>query len=250
MFFKCIHDFSTTGVLFWSEICKMSAKPPAEMKMSKKTLAPYQARPQPSPKTLARQADALCERVHAFLADTPALKAAGVLSGLLAETTDPATRLAILTTRIQVLRARTIACQSGRSVDEGLTLGAMLEEQKAKPEPPPPPPESEPEPEVIEASAPPEDPGEEQDQPIAQGEQLAQIKLLQSYEHEGITLPEGAVFAVAAAKAEELVSKGISVFMPSVEEDGAEQTPEDQGSDAEENPLGAPPETDDAQPAD
>ena len=228
----------------------MSAKPPAEMKMSKKTLAPYQARPQPSPKTLARQADALCERVHAFLADTPALKAAGVLSGLLAETTDPATRLAILTTRIQVLRARTIACQSGRSVDEGLTLGAMLEEQKAKPEPPPPPPEPEPEPEVSEASAPPEDPGEEQDQPIAQGEQLAQIKLLQSYEHEGITLPEGAVFAVAGEKADELVSKGISVRMPSVGEEGVEQKSDDLGDAADDIPLGDTREADDATPAD
>ena len=228
----------------------MGAKPPAEMKMSKKTLAPYQARPQPSPKTLARQADALCERVHAFLADTPALKAAGVLSGLLAETTDPATRLAILTTRIQVLRARTIACQSARAVDEDLTLGAMLEEQKAKPEPPPPPPEPEPEPEVTEASAPREEPTDEQDRPIAKGEQLAQIKLLQSYEHEGITLPEGAVFAVAISRAEELVSKGISVLMPPVQETGAEQTSEGQGSDAEDNPLDALPETDDAKPAD
>ena len=214
--------------------------------MSKKTLAPYQARTQPSPKTLVRQADALCARVHTFLADTPALKAAGVLSGLLAETTDPATRLAILTTRIQVLRARTIACQSGRAVDEGLTLGAMLEEQNAEPEPPAPP-ESEPEPEAPE---PPAEPMEEQDQPTAPGEQLAQIKLLQSYEHEGITLPEGAVFAVAGEKADELVSKGISVRMPSVGEEGVEQKSDDLGDAADDIPLGDTREADDATPAD
>ena len=76
---------------------------------------------------------------------------------------------------------------------------------------------------------------------------MAQIKLLQSYEHEGITLPEGAVFAVSEAKADELVAKGISVRMPSVDEEGPEQSAEDQGDDAD---LGDAPSLSDMKPED
>ena len=185
--------------------------------MVKKTLTPYQEVQKPSPKTLARQADALSARMLEFLSNTPALMAANVLSGMLKDTSDPATRLAILTTRIQVLRARTIACRLGTPVDGKIKLGAVLKSQDNMTLPP----------EILDPtlSATPTTP-ETEEQPTGDDvNTLIEMKLLQDYTHQGFMLPEGAVFLATQAVADDLVDRGIGSFALPSGETGPPQSP-------------------------
>ena len=171
--------------------------------MTQKTSRAPRPLPPTSGKALARRASTLSKRLLKFLGDTPALTAASVLSNMLQDTSDPATRLAILETRILVLRARTVACREGNPADGAITLGAMLEKQNRPEKPvssaqPPAPPEHV----EGEAETPPSSPAEQ--------EPMLQMQLLKAYNHQGIDLPEGAVFTISKSVADDLLERGIS----------------------------------------
>jgi hypothetical protein len=173
-----------------------------EKTVTQKTSPILRSPPMPGAKALARRADVLSQRLLEFLADTPALTAVSVLSNMLDDTSDPATRLAILTTRIEVLRARTIACRLGRPVDGAITLGTVLREQGLMDLPP----------EILNPNlyATTEEPPETAPPDPAEDEPLLQMRLLTTYNHEGIDLPEGAVFTIRKTLADNLLERGIS----------------------------------------
>ncbi|MFD1510741.1 hypothetical protein [Lacimonas salitolerans] len=165
-------------------------------------IAPSPRKPRKSPNAaLPKKTDPIADKLLQHLANTPALTAAGVLAGMLPDTEDPATRLAIMRTRIQVLRARTTACQLGQPVAGNITLGEVfanqaradqqLSAQVATP--------SDPEPEAIADAG--RDP-ELADNPV-------QVRLLETYTHEGIELRKGGVFLVSANSAKDLAERGI-----------------------------------------
>jgi hypothetical protein len=201
----------------------LSAKLPVEKTVTQKTSPILRSPPTPGAKALARRADVLSQRLLEFLADTPALTAASVLSNMLDDTSDPATRLAILTTRIEVLRARTIACRLGHPVDGAITLGAVLREQGLMDLPP----------EILNpilyAST--EEPQEDALPDLATNEPLLQMRLLKAYNHEGIDLPEGAVFTIRKTLADDLLERGISEIVP----DAHSETPEGEAAPEDED---------------
>ena len=170
--------------------------------MSQKTSPTLRSAPTPGARALARRADALSQRLLEFLADTPALTAASVLSNMLDETSDAATRLAILTTRIEVLRARTIACRLGRPVDSAITLGTVLREQGLMDLPP----------EILNPNlyADTEEAPENALTDLAEDEPMLQMRLISAYNHAGIDLPQGAVFTIRKTLADSLLERGIS----------------------------------------
>lgn len=208
--------------------------------MTQKTSPILRSPPTPGAKALARRADVLSQRLLEFLADTPALTAASVLSNMLDDTSDPATRLAILTTRIEVLRARTIACRLGRPVDGAITLGTVLREQGLMDLPP----------EILNPNlyADTEDSPEIALPDLAEDEPLLQMRLLTAYNHEGIDLPEGAVFTIRKTLADSLLERGISEIV--TEDDNtppdSEATPQDEDlDDADDQPDSTDPDTPD-----
>lgn len=208
--------------------------------MTQKTSPILRSPPTPGAKALARRADVLSQRLLEFLADTPALTAASVLSNMLDDTSDPATRLAILTTRIEVLRARTIACRLGRPVDGAITLGTVLREQGLMDLPP----------EILNPNlyADTEDSPEIALPDLAEDEPLLQMRLLTAYNHEGIDLPEGAVFTIRKTLADSLLERGISEIV--TEDDNtppdSEATPQDEDlDDADDQPDSTNPDTPD-----
>jgi len=184
----------------------MSAKLLMETKMSKKTFAVRPTSPSPSDKTLSRQSNAIAARLLNFLSNTPAITAATVLSDMMHDTSDPATRLAILTTRIQVLRARTIACRLGKPVDGKISLGELIDDQKSRKLP------EEIENPMLRPAAP--DQLVEQSVVPVEPEKLMRLKLLQDYRHEGFDIKAGTLFETSAQIANDLTARGISEIVP------------------------------------
>lgn len=176
--------------------------------MSKKTLIARSTSPSPSDKTLSRQSNAIAARLLKFLSDTPAITAATVLSDMMRDTSDPATRLAILTTRIQVLRARTIACRLGKPVDGKISLGDLVDDQKSRKIPE----------EIENPMLRPAVPGQTIEQATApvpvEPEKLIRLKLLQDYRHEGFDIKAGTLFETSAQIANDLTTRGISEIVP------------------------------------
>lgn len=121
---------------------------------------------------------------------------------MLNDSSDPATRLAILTARIEVLRARIIACRLGRPVDSAITLGIVLREQGLMDLPP----------EILNPNlyADLQEPSESSMTDHAKVDPLLQMRLLKAYHHEGIDLPEGAIFTIRKSLADNLLERGIS----------------------------------------
>lgn len=191
--------------------------------MPKKIVQPPRPSHRSSNTALSKKADSVAGELLQHLADTPALAAAGVLATMLLDTEDSTTRLAIMRTRIQVLRARTTACQLGQPVAGNITLGevfayqASIDQQMpthgADPSGPDPEPEADTRP----------DP-EPADEPV-------KARLLETYTHEGIELPKGGVFLVSANSAKELAERGICEVLdePETPDIGttAADTPED-----------------------
>lgn len=174
---------------------------------------------------LSKKADPVAGKLLQHLADTPALTAAGVLANMLLDTEDPATRLAIMRTRIQVLRARTTACQLGQPVSGNITLGEVFANQASIDQQMPTldtePSSTAPK---LEADIRPEP--EPADNPV-------KARLLETYTHEGIELPKGGVFLVNANSARELAARGICEVLAEPETPDASTTVADTPEDPE-----------------
>lgn len=169
--------------------------------MPKKITQPPRPPQSSSNTALSKRADPVAGELLQHLADTPALAAAGVLATMLLDAEDSTTRLAIMRTRIRVLRARTTACQLGQPVAGNITLGEVFANQASAEqqlsahlaEPP----DSGPEPEDDTAAV---------AEPV---DAVMKVRLLQTYTHAGIELPEGGVFVVSAHSAKDLAERGI-----------------------------------------
>lgn len=176
---------------------------------------------------LPKTADPATEKLLQYLADTPALTAAQALANMLLDTEDSTTRLAIMRTRIQVLRARTIACQLGQPVAGNITLGEVFAYQ-ARPDHQIPTHGTEPlAPDIAPKADTPLD-TDPADEPV-------KVRLLKTYTHEGIELPKGGVFLVSAHSVGELAERGICEVLdaPQLAENG--NTDSDSDSDEDED---------------
>lgn len=148
------------------------------------------------------------------LADIPALLAASVLSQMLRDTAHRPTRLAIQKARIDVLRARTIACRMGKPADGAITFAALLNRNahvdEAPNETPVPPKEQE---QAAQHAA-------ETLLTPAAAQQDMQIELTEAHIHQGVQLPKGTKLVVTAAIGTNLIE--IEVAKP-VSEDATEE---------------------------
>lgn len=168
---------------------------------------PQKIPPSPPPQhksrsaALPKTADPATEKLLQYLAATPALTAAEALANMLLDTEDSTTRLAIMRTRIQVLRARTIACQLGQPVAGNITLGEVLAYQARSDHEIPTHSTEPPESDIAPKADSPLD-AEPADEPV-------KVRLLKTYTHEGIELPKGGVFLVSAHSVSELAERGI-----------------------------------------
>lgn len=135
----------------------------------------------------------LQERIMDHLAEIPVLLAASTLSEMLRETADRPTRLAILKARIDVLRARTIACRLGKPADGSVTLAALLDRNASVDVLPTE--SADPIIDKNEADTPPA--------PVSAAQPDAQdnirIELTEAHIHQGVELPKGATLVVSAA---------------------------------------------------
>lgn len=184
--------------------------------MTKKISPSPHVRRKPPDTAMSKKADPITEKLSQHLADTPALTAAGVLANMLLDTEDSATRLAIMRTRIQVLRARTIACQLGRPVAGNITLGEVFSYQASTDQ------------QLLtlgsEASASDTEPKADIAPHAEPPAEPVKARLLKTYTHEGIELPEGGVFLVSAHSAKELTKLGICEIL---DDRQTSDTPED-----------------------
>jgi hypothetical protein len=156
--------------------------------------------------TMPAQHDArqLSEHIIERLSDMPARLATSTLSELLLSTTDQTTRIAILTTRIEILRARVIGCRMGKNADGNVSLGTLrnqmfktqLPAQINAPELP-----------INSTKEPPE-------KSIAEEEGAFRIQLLETYFNEGIELPKGAIFTVSSTAGLSLIDRQIAQLAP------------------------------------
>jgi len=180
-------------------------------------IAPSPRRPQKPPNAApSKKADPVTDKLLQHLADTPALTAVEVLANMLPDTEDPATRLAIMRTRIKVLRARTTACQLGKPVAGDTTLGEVFANQASTEQQlsahVADPSDSDPEPKADTAS---------DTKPV---EATIKVRLLQTYIHEGIELPQGSEFQVRTQSATNLAKRGVCEVL---EDPETPDTPED-----------------------
>lgn len=189
--------------------------------------APPERKPETRRKRLTLQ-----ERIMEHLADIPALLAVSTLSEMLRDTAHRPTRLAIQKARIDVLRARTIACRLGKPADGSITLAALLNRNANGDAPPvetPPPP-------AEEAQTPPPAP---ETAPPAEPQQDMRIELTEAHIHQGIQLPKGATLVVNAAIGANLIDMGVAKLAPDLAPDAA---PDEDSADPAED--GAEPDQD------
>ena len=158
------------------------------------------------------------ERIMEHLAEVPALLAVSTLSQMLRDTAHIPTRLAIQRARIDVLRARTIACRLGKPADGTITLAALLNRNAnvdvAPVETPVPPKEEE------QAAQ----PAAEAPLPPADAQQDMRIELTQAHIHQGVQLPKGSKLVVNAAIGANLIEMEVAkpVIEDALEEDTSE----------------------------
>ena len=152
------------------------------------------------------------------LADIPALLAVSTLSQMLRDTAHSPTRLAIQKARIDVLRARTIACRMGKPADGAITLAALLNRNANV------------DVEPVETPVPPKD-QEQVSQPMAEtpltpadAQPDLRIELTEAHIHQGIQLPKGAKLVVNAVIGANLIE--MEVAKPVIED-----APEEDASD-------------------
>jgi len=224
--------------MFWSNICNLGAKPMAETKMVEKSSRPRRAAPKPGSAKGSGQSDkqvsekpqterkpetrrkrlTLQERIMEHLAEVPALLAVSTLSQMLRDTGDRPTRLAIQRARIDVLRARTMACRLGKPADGTITLAALLNHNAnvdvAPVETPVPPKEEE------QAAQ----PAAEAPLPPADAQQDIRIELTEAHIHQGVQLPKGAKLMVNAAIGANLIE--IEVAKPVSKDASKEDAPD------------------------
>jgi hypothetical protein len=149
----------------------------------------------------------LQKRIMQHLADTPALLATSALSEMLRDTTDQPTRLAIMYSRIEVLRARTIACRLGKPADRSVKpsrllncntivsktdddpTGSLVEEQPAH------------------------DPYQAETTDAAVPESI-RIQLTVAHLHQGVELPKGTNFNVSNNVGAELIKMNVAKHAP------------------------------------
>ena len=222
--------YSSSQSVFWSEICKLGAKPMAETKMVEKSSKPRRAAPKPGSTSVSEESDkplsakaptarkpenrrkrlTIQERIMEHLAEVPALLAVSTLSQMLRDTAHIPTRLAIQRARIDVLRARTIACRLGKPADGAITLAALLNRntnvEPAPVEAPVPPKEEE---QAAQTAAP---------EPILSpdAQQDMRIELTEAHIHQGVQLPKGAILVVNGAIGLSLIE--MEVAKPAIEE--------------------------------
>jgi|GEM_PF-1820408 len=160
----------------------------------------------------------LQERIMEHLAEVPALLAVSTLSQMLRDTGDRPTRLAIQRARIDVLRARTMACRLGKPADGTITLAALLNHNAnvdvAPVETPVPPKEEE------QAAQ----PAAEAPLPPADAQQDIRIELTEAHIHQGVQLPKGAKLMVNAAIGANLIE--IEVAKPVSKDASKEDAPD------------------------
>ena len=162
------------------------------------------------------------ERIMENLAEVPALLAVSTLSQMLRDTAHVPTRLAIQRARIDVLRARTIACRLGKPADGAITLAALLNRntnvEAAPVEAPAAPKEEE---QAVQTAAP---------EPIlpADEQQDMRIELTEAHIHQGIQLPKGAILVVNGAI-------GLNLIEMEVAKPAIEDAPEEDVSEPEED---------------
>ncbi len=129
---------------------------------------------------------------------------------MLRDTAHLPTRLAIQRARIDVLRARTIACRLGKPADSAITLAALLNRnakvEVAPVEAPVPPKEEE---QAAQTAAP---------EPILSpdAQQDMRIELTEAHIHQGIQLPKGAILVVNGAIGLSLIE--MEVAKPAIED--------------------------------
>ncbi|MBR2573999.1 MAG: hypothetical protein IKE14_06685 [Loktanella sp.] len=210
----------------------------AETKMVEKSSKPRRAAPKPGSAKGSVQSDkqvserpqterkpetrrkrlTLQERIMEHLAEIPALLAVSTLSQMLRDTGDGPTRLAIQRARIDVLRARTIACRLGKPADSTITLAALLNRNAnvdvAPVETPVPPKEEE-------QTA---QPAAEAPLPPADAQQDMRIELTEAHIHQGVQLPKGAKLVVNAVIGANLIEMEVAkpVIEDAPDEDASE----------------------------
>ena len=173
----------------------------------------------------------LQERIMEHLADIPALLAVSTLSEMLRETADRPTRLAILKARIEVLRARTIACRLGKPADSSVTLAALLDRNASVDV-------------VATDTAVPISEEDKTNQPPApapiappETQENMRIELTEAHIHQGVQLPKGATLVVNAVIGASLiemeVAKPVIEDAPDIEpEEGKTADPDDENATA------------------
>jgi hypothetical protein len=156
--------------------------------------------------TMPAQHDArqLSEHIIERLSDMPARLATSTLSELLLSTTDQTTRIAILTTRIEILRARVIGCRMGKNADGNVSLGT-LRNQMFKTQLPA---------QINAPELPIHSTKETPEKSVAEEEGAFRIQLLETYFNEGIELPKGAIFTVSSTAGLSLIERQIAQLVP------------------------------------
>lgn len=165
---------------------------------------------------IRRKRPTLQERIMEHLAEIPALLAVSTLSEMLRDTAHRPTRLAIQKARIDVLRARVIACRLGKPADGSITLAALLNRNAnidVAPVETPPVPTEEAQTAPTPAPMPPEE-----------AQQDMRIELTEEHIHQGFQLRKGTKLVVNAAIGAGLIEMDVAkpVAYTESEEDAAE----------------------------
>ena len=146
----------------------------------------------------------LSEHIIERLTDMPARLATSTLSELLQNTTDQTTRIAILATRIEVLRVRVAGCRMGKNTDGNIPLG-RLRNQMFKAQLPA---------QIDTTELPMHSTKETPEKSVAEEEQAFRVQLLETYSNEGIELPKGAIFTVSTTAGLSLIDRKIAQLAP------------------------------------
>lgn len=186
--------------------------------MAEKKITPRRASPKPGrAKALSKAKETpvaaipakhgtrqLSEHIIERLTDMPARLATSTLSELLENTTDQTTRIAILATRIEVLRARVFSCRMGKNANGNVPLGT-LRKQMFKAQLPA---------QIDAPELPMHSTKETPEKSVAEEEEVFRIQLLETYSNEGIELPKGAIFTVSTTAGLSLIDRQIAQLAP------------------------------------
>jgi len=189
--------------------------------MAEKKSTPRRANPKPGPAKALSKTEAtpitkvsthsdarqISKSIIEHLTDIPARLVSSTLSELLRNTTHQATRIAILTARIEVLRARVVSCRIGNNTDGNVSLGTLrnqLPTAKSSTQ--------------IDAGELPTPGAKEPSQKmvVEEDEETFRIKLLKNHINEGIKLPKGEIFTVSATAGLSLIDGDIAQLVHEV----------------------------------